>query len=98
MSVSTDKLKQLIRDGVREVLHEQFPEEPRQPHDFKISEHVSECPDCYKGVFEELNKTSDYRCKDCGLPLGKKELAEKIKVCPNCGSEDAEEIEREEEG
>jgi len=61
-------------------------------------EHVCGCPDCYCGVIDEMNKTSDYKCQDCGLPLGKKEFAEKIKACPNCGSEESEYIEHDYSG
>jgi Oxygen-sensitive ribonucleoside-triphosphate reductase len=92
LSVPFEELKRAIK----EVLHEEFPEESSEEETSKkIIDHVTDCPECYKGVFEKLNKTSDYKCKDCGLPLGNKELAEKIKNCPLCGSEDAEEIEKE---
>jgi DNA-directed RNA polymerase subunit RPC12/RpoP len=86
MSVSKDELKELIRSGLKEVIAEndraRASTVPAQNH----IDHTCSCPDCYCGVLDRMNKTSDYKCSDCGLPLGDATMAEAIKACPNCGS------------
>jgi hypothetical protein len=57
-------------------------------------DHVCSCPDCYCGVIDKMNETSDYICADCGFPLGSEEFAKKLKDCPNCHSETAKMVER----
>jgi len=90
MSVSKDELKEMIRVAVQEALKEQNSQRPVESH----SDHVSNCPDCFKETMEKLNETSEYVCRNCGLPLGNKEFAEKIPKCPNCGHTRVERVTR----
>ena len=89
MSISEEKLHAMIRASVREALADQ--EKTRasaQPQENHI-DHTANCPDCFTGLIEKMNKISEYACHDCGLPLGNKAFIEKIEKCPNCGSQRA---------
>ena len=92
--ISKEDLTKLIGKAVEDKLREAS--QSNQPTE-TASQHVAHCPDCYSDVLGRLNKTSEVKCADCGLPLGSKEMASQLKNCPNCGCEDCEEIEHEEE-
>lgn len=99
MSFSKGELKETIREVIREEHEDEEKIDTLLANQKSHKEHVCGCPDCYCGIIDEMNKTSDYSCKNCGLPLGKKEFVEKIKACPNCGSEeDPEYVERDYSG
>jgi len=92
--ISKDELRNMMKevlaehDGIKKLLSNQktIPEQ--------TLEHACACPDCYCDIIEEMNKTSDYACAHCGLPLGSEEFAKKIDKCPNCGEKKAKKIER----
>jgi len=92
MSVSWEELrrgmKELLKEELKDFPQSQQPEQPKENH----TQHILSCPTCYadtvKGM-EKMKETSDYLCEDCDLPLGSKEFAEKIDVCPRCGSKKA---------
>ena len=75
---------------VREEMSSQSKPEYQEPH----SEHVSHCPNCYKDTIERMNKTSDYMCADCHLPLGNEEFVKKLESCPNCGGKAPVKVQR----
>lgn len=79
-----------LRELINEVLDKRDSLELAQNSE-TAREHGSNCPECYAGIIEDLKKKSTVKCADCGLPLGKKEFAQKLDKCPNCGSEDVEE-------
>jgi hypothetical protein len=85
MSVDTDKLKRLIKSSVKEILGETYGTQ-------SYVDHVASCPDCYPKVIEKASETMNYMCKNCGLPLPDKMIGENTPPCPNCGSNEAEEI------
>lgn len=84
MSYSSSDLKEIIRavmqeefekrDGMKKLLDNQ------QPH----AQHVMNCPDCYKDIIQGMNRTSEWFCEDCGLPLGSGDMAKEMKTCPRC--------------
>ena len=88
MSVSEDKLKELIRSGLKEVIAEREREKEDQPKQTSV-DHICECPDCFCSALDRMNKTSDYACSDCHLPLGNEAFVKRIEKCPNCGSQRA---------
>lgn len=91
-SVSWDELKR----SIKEVIKEEREAENSQPNEGDITKnHACACPDCYCGIIDRMNKTSDYKCANCGLPLGNEAFAKKIEKCPNCGRTEARKIERE---
>jgi len=99
MSLSKADLKETIREVIREERAEKEKLDGLVSNQKSHKEHVVSCPNCYGAIIDEMNKTSDYKCVDCGLPLGNKEFIEKLEKCPNCGSEeDAEYIERDYSG
>lgn len=94
MSYSEEDLKKVVRSAVREELEQkQEPEtsQKQQPQE-SFAQHILGCADCYvetvKGM-EKMKETSDYFCDGCDLPLGSKEMSEKIEACPRCGSKKA---------
>lgn len=90
MSVSEDKLRALIRESVNAVAEERARKQESASADRPTNiDHFCECPDCFCGLMDRMNKTSDYSCSDCGLPLGNEAFVKQIKKCPNCGSERA---------
>lgn len=93
MSINLEELKR----GIKAVIREELAREPEAPIESHVS-HVCGCPDCYCGVIDKMNETSDYVCDNCGLPLGNKEFASKLPHCPNCGGDEVKKVEREEEG
>lgn len=94
MSVGKDELRQMIKevlaehDGIKKVL-------ANMPSITETTRnHACECPDCYCDIIRNMNEQSDYFCKDCGLPLGNKEFADKIDKCPNCGHKEMRHVPR----
>ena len=49
------------------------------------------CPECGE---QNPDFKDEIECEGCGMHLGAKEDAVKLKACPNCGSKKAKEIER----
>lgn len=89
MSTSVAELKEIMRSVVKEELEAQKPKE-------SPAEHVLGCENCYPAVIKNARKNFNHQCSNCGLPLPD-ELVDTYDEtsCPNCGGEDAEEIERE---
>lgn len=97
MSIDEDALKKMLRGVVKEELAKQF--QPQKSREDIVKTNVDIiCNDgeCYSGVIEKMNKTSEVMCADCGLPLGSKAFASQLSNCPNCQGTDTKEIEREE--
>jgi len=91
-SVSWGELKQAIKEVIKE---EKAKEDEPLPNEGDITKnHACACPDCYCGIIDRMNKTSDYKCGNCGLPLGNEAFVKKIEKCPNCGHVEPEKIER----
>jgi len=89
MSVSWEDLKRSIKEVVKEELNN----EPQSQESSHV-DHACSCPDCYCDIIERMNKTSDYVCRHCGLPLGDEEFVKKLNHCPNCGGKRAKKVER----
>lgn len=53
-----------------------------------VADHLNDCPDCYKGLYEKVYK-GDHLCVDCDLPLGSDKHFHALESCPGCGSTDA---------
>ena len=85
MDIDSAKLKDLIKISVKEILGETYGTQT-------YVDHVAACPDCYPKVIKQAGKTMKYQCKDCGLPLPDSMVGENKPPCPNCGSDEAEEI------
>jgi len=87
-------MSEVNMDTLRRIIREEYArEQAAQPSETHV-QHCVGCPDCYCSIIEELNKTSDYACANCGLPLGNKEFVSKIPKCPNCGHESVQEVRR----
>jgi DNA-directed RNA polymerase subunit RPC12/RpoP len=89
--ISKDALLEMIRGGIKETLEALEAKKAAaaaKPQENHI-DHTCGCPDCYCGLIEKMNKTSDYACRDCGLPLGNEVMMKRIEKCPNCGSKNA---------
>jgi rubrerythrin len=96
MSVSKDELREMMRgvvreamaahDGTKALVEKALANQPSITE--QTIQHGCECPGCYCGIIEEKNKTSDYFCNNCGLPLGDEAFAKSIEKCPNCGAKD----------
>ncbi len=86
MSASKEELQEAVEAAVKAALGKEA--QKAESH----VDHVCGCPDCYCGAIEKLNKTSEFVCDHCGLPLGNKAFAEKIETCPNCGGGKARKI------
>jgi DNA-directed RNA polymerase subunit RPC12/RpoP len=86
MSLTKDELTQLIEKTVKQSLTEQEKAKDKTVSPETSIDHLCHCPDCFCGLMDKMNNTSDYACSDCGLPLGNKAFVDKIEKCPNCGS------------
>lgn len=87
-----------LKEAIKEVLREESKDNPHLSREDIIKSNVQivcEDGDCYQGVVKKAKETFPYRCADCGLPLPASMIGKNTPSCPNCGSEDAEEIERE---
>ena len=99
MSLTPDQLKEMMRG----VIKEELKQNPKTDTPIDYVDHVCKCPDCYCGLIKKA-KEFPYQCSDCGLPLPKSMVGKENSVledsnpkpCPNCGSHEAEPIEREE--
>ena len=94
MSFTKEDLKKAVKESVAEIwAYEKVVEErerakaPSQPEESN-ADHVLSCPNCFKDFAEKLIKTSEVECKDCGFPLGSKELAKQLNDCPSCHGKD----------
>lgn len=81
MSIPLEMLRTLIREEFSKATG-------KNTH----SNHVQNCPSCYKHAIEQLNQSSEYVCDGCGLPLGSGDFAAKLESCPNCHSTDAKKV------
>lgn len=98
MSFTKADLENAVKKSVAEVLANQKIMEEReranassQPQETH-SDHILNCPSCFKDFVEKLNKSSEFKCSNCGFPLGTRKLTEKLDDCPSCHGKDVEEI------
>jgi predicted RNA-binding Zn-ribbon protein involved in translation (DUF1610 family) len=70
-----------------EEKHDEHGHEEGKPHYIGAWQHF--CPTCGDPNPDFKDETI---CTDCGTHLGAKEVAEKLKACPNCGGHSAKVI------
>lgn len=93
MSMTESELKEIIRraiaehDKETETVRKAIPE-PQEAH----SDHILNCPSCFKDFVGKLDKTSEVACANCGLELGTREFAKKLDDCPHCHGKNTKEI------
>ena len=93
MSMTRSQLEEIIRNAIEAHDAANAAKRVSEPQEAN-STHVLNCPECFKDFVGKLKETSEVQCRDCGLPLGSREFAQKLDSCPACHGKDTRKIER----